>query len=106
MNFVPIPLEALESQGFLDLSLSDQKFLIDLYVTHHDCERFTIDMDQPEQYRQPAGATLQRKVRGLLAAGLIRVVGAIGRPDHARRVFTFTYPAFNAVVLQQEKEAA
>lgn len=106
MSYVPIPLEALESQGFLGLSLSDQKFLIDLYVTHHDCERFTIDLDAPQQYRQPAGASLRRKTRALLDAELLQVVGTIGRHFPPRRIFAFTYPAFNAVIFQQEREAA
>lgn len=106
MNYVPIPLAALESPGFLGMTLADQKFLIDLYVVFADCERFTIDMNSQEQYRQPSGATLQRKIRALLAAGLIQVVGSIGRADHKRRVFAFTYPAFDAVVVQQLPEAA
>jgi hypothetical protein len=49
MSYVSIPLAALESPEFMALSLADQKFLIDLYVAFHDCQRFTIDMNCPTQ---------------------------------------------------------
>jgi hypothetical protein len=97
MSYLALPLAALESPDYLALSLSDQKFLIDLYISFHDCERFTVEMDHPELYRQPAGATLQRKVAKLLAAGLIRVVDTTGRGNQIRRVFCFAYPALDAI---------
>lgn len=106
MTYIPIPLDVLDAPGYAALTHAEQRFLLDLYVLFHDCERFTIDMYKPQQYRQSKGVFLGRKVRALINAGLLQIVGMIGRPDHRRRVFAFTYPAFEAVVLQQEKEAA
>jgi hypothetical protein len=89
MSYLGIPLEVLESPAYLALSDANQRFLLDLYVTFADCECFTICMDKPEQYRQPKGATLQRKVTALINAGFLRVERFTGHQSNPKRVFAF-----------------
>lgn len=97
MEYVTIPIEALESPDYLGLSPFEQKFLIDLYVIFRDAQCWTVDMTRPQDYRQSPGASLNRKVTSLLNAGLIQVVGTTGKPGNARRVFSFTHPAREAL---------
>lgn len=94
MAYVSIPLSVLESQEYLSMTPAGQKFLIDLYALFHDCETFTIDMEKPTYYRQPAGSFLNKKVSNLLDSGLIEVVGSVKRKFTYQRVFAFTHPAF------------
>lgn len=91
MNFVSIPLAVLDAPQYMAMTPAEQKFLIDLYVLFHDCETFTVDMNEPAKYRQPVGATLNRKIRTLLTSGLIEVVSR--RKSTLQRVFVFKYPA-------------
>lgn len=92
MSYVTLPLAALDSDAYAGLTSGDQKFLIDLYVIFSDCERFTVDIYKQTMYRQPAGANLERKLRRLIDAGLLEIVGTSGHGGQMRRVFSFTYP--------------
>lgn len=93
---IPLPADLLNAPAYQSLTPSDKIFVIELYAMFHDTERFTIEMDKPANYRQP-GTILNRKVARLLDIGLLKIVGSTGRADHARRVFTFAYPAMEEV---------
>jgi hypothetical protein len=94
MDCIAIPIAALDSQGYQDLTLADKYFLIELYRLFFDTERFTIDAERPQDYRQPRGTRLVRKTNVLLDAGLIKAVDLHKNgSNHYQRIFVFTYPA-------------
>lgn len=97
MDFIAIPADALNSKEYESLTLSDKNFLVELYRLYGDCERFLIDTDKPEQYRQPKGSRLVRKVNKLLSSGLLRAVDLHKNGNnHYQRIFVFRYPAIEA----------
>lgn len=92
MDVIPIPAEALNSKEYESLTLADKYFLIELYRMFHDCARFTIDADKPEDYRQPPKVNLCRKINKLISSGLIRSVDLHKNGNfHYQRVFVFKY---------------
>lgn len=94
MSAILIPIAAVESPEYAALTQPEQLFLIDLYIVMNDVERFTIDWDQPEKYRQSRGAHLPRKIKRLIDAGLLIVDGRQKSGiDHYVRVFRFRYSA-------------
>lgn len=97
MDFIAIPAEVLQSHEYQKLTLGNKHLLIELYAMFGDCERFTIDLDNPVLYKQPQKAHMGRKVTALVNSGLIRTVDLTKCGKcHYKRVFTFKYPATEA----------
>lgn len=90
IDYVQIPAPLFESKEFHSLSWGNQKFLICLYRLFHDCETFTIELKKPEDYFQPSGMTLTRRVWDLLQSGVIEICGQQETIfKKRRRVFKF-----------------
>ena len=87
-----LSLEIATSEKFNALHWSHQKFLFDLHVVFHDCERFTIDLSAPQQYRQMRGASIARKIKVLVEEGFLEIVGTQKAKFSPRRVFRFPQP--------------
>ncbi len=98
MDYLPIPFDVLDSESYQSLTPGDKYFLIELYALYFDCERFTINADRPQDYRQPPKANLCRKIGRLVDCGLLRAVDlAKNGNNHYQRVFAFTYSALGAL---------
>ena len=90
MDYIQIPVPLFESEIFQKLSWGNQKFLIALYRKFHDIERFTIDLKRPEDYFQPSGVTLSKRVWDLVQSGLIEIDGYQPTVKFGkRRIFKF-----------------
>ena len=92
MDFAALPLAAFDSPEFKVLPWGAQRFLLDLYIVFHDVERFTIDWNRPEDYRQSPGVALCRRINELLASGLL-ICEATRKKGmcHKERIFRFKY---------------
>jgi len=75
MDSVVIPLELFDDPAFNKLQPGDMKFLLCLYADYHDTERFTIDLQRPEDYRQSSGVWLVHRIKRLTKSGLLQIVG-------------------------------
>lgn len=90
IEYVQIPAPLIESKEFNDMPWGQQKFLINLYRKFHDVECFTIELNNPSEYFQKSGVTLNKRVYDLLHVGLIEICGhQKTKPYGKRRVFKF-----------------
>jgi|SRR6185437_1092537 len=94
MECVTLPVPMLDCDEYRGLASREKQFLIDLYICFGDCETFTIDAERPQEYRQRHcdAATIYRKLRALISAGLVSISyqpnGKQGRPT---TVYSFKY---------------
>jgi hypothetical protein len=94
MDYIPLPLDMLESKEYQSLTLAEKAFIIDLYAKHYDCETFTIDTRRPEDYHLPPKCNIFRKVNAMIDSGLVECIGLRkGGTFHYLRVLRFKYPA-------------
>lgn len=92
MDFAALPLAAFDSPEFKDLPWGAQRFLLDLYIVFYDVERFTIDANRPEDYRQSPGVAVCRRIAELLKSGLLICDEQRNKGGHRQRIFRFRYP--------------
>lgn len=97
METVTIPLAVFDDPSFNKLQPGDMKFLLCLYADYHDTERFTINLQTPEAYRQSNGVWLVDRVKRLCKAGFLQIVDKKLK-IHSRgkcwiRVFSLKYKA-------------
>ncbi len=92
METITLPIALIDSPEFNGLQWGDQKFLFSLYAVFHDTQRFTIDINEPEQYRQSRGVYLVNRIHRLVKAGLLIITGRQKASKYGHvRVFEFKY---------------
>lgn len=90
IEYIQIPAPLLESKEFNALAWGNQKFLLALYRRFSDVDRFTIDLTSPQEYFQPSGVTLTKRVWDLVQSGLIEICGhQKTKQNGKRRIFKF-----------------
>lgn len=92
MDIIALPAQLLDDPAFNALQWGDQKFMIALYALFADTERFTIDINHPEHYRQSPGVWLVGRIHRLVKAGMLQITGQQKSSKFGHvRVFSFKY---------------
>lgn len=92
MGIIALPDQLFSDPEYKNLRNGHRLFLLDLYVMFNDCERFTIDMSRPTDYKQPYSPTLCRRINALLKSGLLEIAGKQQTgPGRYLRIFSFKH---------------
>lgn len=92
MESIALPVALIDSPEFNALQWGDQKFIFALYAVFNDTQRFTIDINTPEQYRQSRGVYLVNRIHRLVKSGLLIITGKQKASKYGHvRVFEFKY---------------
>lgn len=96
MDIVPIPRAVLDSPAYPGLPHGTRLLLIEIYRVNHDVDRFTIDSNDPGEFRQRIGGLcMRRNIQALVQKGFLRIVGQRG--EMHQRIFEFVYPAIELI---------